>query len=60
MFLGSDEMVSLIEELATLTDKPISAKPNAGQPRVDSNKIAHYDQPVEEFVKDIRKIIQLG
>jgi 5-methyltetrahydrofolate--homocysteine methyltransferase len=58
--LGSDEMVNLVEELTSLTEKPISAKPNAGQPRVDANKVAHYDQPIEEFIRDIRKIIQLG
>ncbi|MFX0074596.1 MAG: homocysteine S-methyltransferase family protein [Candidatus Hermodarchaeota archaeon] len=58
--LGSEEMVNLVEELVKLTDKPISAKPNAGQPRVDINKIAHYDQPIKEFVRDIYKIIQLG
>ena len=58
--LGSDEMVNLIRELRTLTDKPISAKPNAGQPRIDSNQRAHYDQPIEDFVKDIREIIEIG
>jgi 5-methyltetrahydrofolate--homocysteine methyltransferase len=58
--LGSDEMVNLVEELTNLTEKPISAKPNAGQPRIDANKIAHYDQPIKEFVRDIHKIIELG
>jgi len=53
-------MVHLIQELKKLTDKPLSAKPNAGQPRIDSNNRAHYDQPVKDFVSDIRKIIQLG
>jgi len=58
--LGSDEMVHLIKELKNLTDRPISAKPNAGQPRIDSNNRAHYDQPIKDFVSDIREIIQLG
>ncbi|NVM19507.1 MAG: homocysteine S-methyltransferase family protein [Candidatus Lokiarchaeota archaeon] len=58
--LGSDEMVHLIKELKNLTNRPISAKPNAGQPRIDSNNRAHYDQPIKDFVSDIHEIIQLG
>ncbi len=58
--LGSDEMVDLIKELKNLTDRPISAKPNAGQPRIDSNNRAYYDQPIKDFVSDISQIIQLG
>ncbi len=58
--LGSDEMIGLIKELKELTDKPISAKPNAGQPRVDQNNRAVYDQPIKDFVNDIREIIKVG
>jgi 5-methyltetrahydrofolate--homocysteine methyltransferase len=58
--LGSDEMVHLIKELKSITDMPISAKPNAGQPRIDSNNRAYYDQPIKEFVSDIHQIIKLG
>jgi 5-methyltetrahydrofolate--homocysteine methyltransferase len=58
--LGSDEMVHLIKELKNITDNPISAKPNAGQPRIDSNNRAYYDQPVKDFVSDIHQIIKLG
>ncbi len=58
--LGSDEMVLLIKELKNLTDRPVSAKPNAGQPRIDNNNRAHYDQPIKDFVSDIHEIIQLG
>ena len=58
--LGSDEMVNLIQELKKLTDRPVSAKPNAGQPRIDNNNRAHYDQPIKDFVSDIKEIIQLG
>ena len=58
--LGSDEMVHLIRELKKLTDRPVSAKPNAGQPRIDNNNRAHYDQPIKDFVSDIKEIIQLG
>jgi len=58
--LGSDEMVHLIKELKSITNLPISAKPNAGQPRIDKNNRAHYDQPIQDFVSDIRQIVQLG
>jgi len=58
--LGSDEMVDLIKELKNLTDRPISAKPNAGQPRIDNNNRAYYNQPIKDFVIDISQIIQLG
>ncbi|MBA7609201.1 Bifunctional homocysteine S-methyltransferase/5,10-methylenetetrahydrofolate reductase [subsurface metagenome] len=58
--LGSDEMIGLIKELKELTNKPISAKPNAGQPRIDQNNRAVYDQPIKDFVSDIREIIQIG
>lgn len=58
--LGSDEMVYLIKELKDITNIPISAKPNAGQPRIDTNNRAHYDQPIKDFVSDIRQIVQLG
>jgi len=58
--LGSDEMIDLMKDLKPLTDKPISIKPNAGQPRIDSNNVAVYDQPIEDFVRDIGEMIQLG
>jgi 5-methyltetrahydrofolate--homocysteine methyltransferase len=58
--LGSDEMVDLMKALKALTDKPISIKPNAGQPRIDSNNRAVYDQPIKDFVTDIGEMIQLG
>ena len=58
--LGSDQMVDLMKELKQLTEKPISVKPNAGQPRIDSNNVAVYDQPIKDFVNDIGEMIQRG
>ena len=58
--LGSDEMVDLMKDLKPLTDKPISIKPNAGQPRIDLNNKIAYDQPIKDFVRDIGEMIQLG
>ncbi len=58
--LGSDQMVDLMKDLKHLTDRPISLKPNAGQPRINSDNIAVYDQPIKDFVNDIGEMIQLG
>lgn len=57
--LGSDEMVTLAKDLVKLTDKPISVKPNAGQPRLEGGK-TFYDQPIEDFVTDISEMINFG
>jgi len=57
--LGSNDMLLLLEEAVEITDKPLSVKPNAGQPRFEGAS-TYYDQPVEEFVDDIRKMINLG
>lgn len=57
--LGSNDMLLLLKEAVEITDKPLSVKPNAGQPRIEGTS-TYYDQPVEEFVDDIRKMINLG
>lgn len=58
--LVSNEMVGLIKETVTLTNKPISAKPNAGKPKIDENGKPTYEYPIKDFVKDIKDIIDLG
>jgi len=57
--LGSDQMVTLVKDLVKLTDKPISVKPNAGQPRLEGGK-TFYDQSIEDFVTDISEMINMG
>lgn len=57
--LGSKDMLDLLKVAITLTDKPISVKPNAGQPRIEGLK-TYYDQPISEFVGDIHEMIKLG
>ncbi|MFX1325952.1 MAG: homocysteine S-methyltransferase family protein [Promethearchaeota archaeon] len=57
--LGSHDMVVLSQQAVKLTDIPISVKPNAGQPRIEGSK-TFYDQPIEEFVADTQKMINLG
>ena len=57
--LGSNEMLSLLKEAIKITDKPLSVKPNAGQPRIEGIK-TYYDQPIEEFADDILEMIKIG
>jgi len=57
--LGSSDMLDLLKNAKTFTEKPISIKPNAGQPIVKGNR-TYYEQPVEDFVNDVREMIELG
>ena len=57
--IGSGDMIDLIKQAVNMTNFPISAKPNAGQPRIEGLK-TFYDQPIKEFVKDIQEMINLG
>lgn len=57
--LGSKDMIELLKKAVELTGKPFSVKPNAGQPRIEGIK-TYYEQPIEEFVDDILKMIELG
>ena len=58
--LGSQQMVDLAKELAKFTELPFSVKPNAGKPRLDDKQVVHYDQPIADFVKDIKEMISWG
>ncbi|MFW9999235.1 MAG: homocysteine S-methyltransferase family protein [Candidatus Hermodarchaeota archaeon] len=57
--LGSSDMLDLLKNAKDFTDKPFSIKPNAGQPIVREEK-TYYEQPVDDFANDIRKMIELG
>ena len=57
--LGSNEMLELLRRAIQLTNKHISVKPNAGKPRLEGLTTS-YEQPIEDFVKDIREMIKLG
>ncbi|KKM84313.1 hypothetical protein LCGC14_1300410 [marine sediment metagenome] len=57
--IGSREMVELSEIAKSLTNLPLSVKPNAGQPRIEGLK-TFYDQPIEDFVRDIHEMIKIG
>lgn len=58
--LGSKEMIELIKEMKSITNKPISIKPNAGKPRLTQGGTTHYDQSEQDFAKDILQIVKLG
>jgi len=58
--LGSKEMINLIEEMKKVTDKPLSIKPNAGLPHLEGGTTTTYEQPINEFVSDVRKMINMG
>ncbi len=57
--LGSSDMLDLLKNAKNFTDKPLSIKPNAGQPKIRDNK-TYYEQSVEDFANDVRKMIGLG
>ncbi len=57
--LGSNEMLELLKQAIELTNKPLSVKPNAGKPRLEGLTTS-YEQPIEDFVKDIHEMIKLG
>jgi len=57
--LGSKDILELLKIAKSFTDKPISVKPNAGQPVVKGGK-TYYEQPVEDFANDICEMIEFG
>ncbi|MHA1987626.1 MAG: homocysteine S-methyltransferase family protein [Promethearchaeota archaeon] len=57
--IGSGDMLDLVKQAIDVTNVPLSAKPNAGQPRVEGIQ-TFYDQPIKDFVKDIQAMIDLG
>ncbi len=58
--IGSNDMIGLIEESIKLTNKPLSAKPNAGQPKIDKNGKPFYEYPTKDYARDIHDMINLG
>jgi 5-methyltetrahydrofolate--homocysteine methyltransferase len=58
--ISSNEMIELTKELKALTDIPISLKPNAGRPQLNQDGKVYYNQTIEEYKEDMKKIIELG
>ncbi|MCK4371270.1 MAG: homocysteine S-methyltransferase family protein [Candidatus Lokiarchaeota archaeon] len=57
--LASHDMVDLLKNAIDFADKPISVKPNAGQPVIKGDQ-TYYEQPINEFVNDIKEMIGVG
>ncbi|MEE9379401.1 MAG: homocysteine S-methyltransferase family protein [Candidatus Lokiarchaeia archaeon] len=57
--LGSHDMVDLLKNAIDFADKPLSVKPNAGQPVIKGDQ-TYYEQPIEDFANDIKEMIELG
>lgn len=57
--LGSKDMIELLNNAKKFTRKPLSVKPNAGQPIVKGDK-TYYEQPVADFANDVYKMIEFG
>jgi 5-methyltetrahydrofolate--homocysteine methyltransferase len=57
--LTSDDMLGLVNEFRSRTDKPLLFQPNAGQPVIVEGK-AVYRQKPNEFSRDIEMMVRAG
>lgn len=57
---GPDKMSEIIKAMATVTNIPIIAKPNAGLPSVGADGSTEYDMGPEEFTTGIGELIRSG
>ena len=57
---GPDRMTDIINKMASVTDIPVIAKPNAGLPKVDSDGNTTYDMDEKTFVEQMKLIIEAG
>jgi 5-methyltetrahydrofolate--homocysteine methyltransferase len=55
--IGSDDMIDLVQEVNSLTELPIIAKPNAGLPQLINGKTV-YPTSSKDFAKDISRIVK--
>ncbi|WP_408071212.1 homocysteine S-methyltransferase family protein [Butyrivibrio sp. JL13D10] len=57
---GPDNMVSIIADMASVTNIPIIAKPNAGLPVVTEDGSTEYDMDCDTFVAEMEKLLKAG
>ena len=57
--LTSDDMLGLVNEFRSLTDRPLLFQPNAGQPVIEHGKAVYRQRP-EDFARDIELIVRAG
>ncbi len=57
---GPAQMQQIIEDMASVTQVPIIAKPNAGLPYVDENGVTCYTMGAEEFTEEMKLLAGKG
>ncbi|SFA70646.1 5-methyltetrahydrofolate--homocysteine methyltransferase [Acetitomaculum ruminis DSM 5522] len=57
---GPKEIKGLVERMRKVATIPLIVKPNAGMPKYDEDGNAFYDQPIEEYVADMKDIVNAG
>lgn len=57
---GPADMAEVIGKMASVTNIPIIAKPNAGIPRLDENGETVYDNTPDHFAKEAGALIEAG
>ncbi len=57
---GPDNMIEIISDMASVTNIPIIAKPNAGLPVVTEDGSTAYDMKCEVFVPEMKKLLDAG
>ncbi|MCX6563782.1 MAG: homocysteine S-methyltransferase family protein [Candidatus Aminicenantes bacterium] len=58
--LMSSDLADCIGAMRQMTSKPLIAQPNAGKPELTGGDEVVYSQSVEDFVKDVPKLIEGG
>ncbi len=57
---GPDNMIEIISDMASVTNIPIIAKPNAGLPVVTEDGSTAYDMECDVFVTEMKKLLDAG
>jgi 5-methyltetrahydrofolate--homocysteine methyltransferase len=58
--LASGDMADLAAEFRQLTRRPLIIQANAGKPEIGDGRTVGYSQSVEEYVRDIPRIVRNG
>jgi 5-methyltetrahydrofolate--homocysteine methyltransferase len=57
--LGAAQMAEVVAEVRAATDRPVWAKPNAGQPRLDGDRTV-FDEPPDAWAAQVPAILDAG
>jgi 5-methyltetrahydrofolate--homocysteine methyltransferase len=57
--LGAAQMAAVVAEVRAVTDRPVWAKPNAGQPRLEGDRTV-FDEPPEVWAAQIPAVLNAG